>query len=437
MAVLRKDLCADALVGSIRKSFSKIPDERNRRSISMPDILMSGYAIFSLKYPSLLAFDKERTMEEPCSGNMHSLFGISQIPSDTYLREVIDEVDPSTFRPIFKNLFSVVQRGKVLRDFAYLDDHFLVSMDGTGLFSSNEVHCASCMVKQSKADGKSYYHQMLGMVMVHPDRKAVLPLCPEPILNPDGQAKNDCERNAAQRLLKKFREDHPKLKTIILEDGLASNAPHIRTLKELNLSFILGAKPGDHAHLFELADLAGTAELCLELTGENGIVHRFRFINDLELNASSPDVRVNLLRYEQFEPKTSKTTKWSWVTDLNLSEQNVYKIMRAGRARWRIENETFNTLKNQGYNFEHNYGHGKKHLCTNFAMLMFLAFAVDQIQLIACKSFQEARQRCSTFYQYCAEILACFRQFSIPNWHALLQYIAKPIRIPLPQAPPS
>jgi hypothetical protein len=65
-----------------------------------------------------------------------------------------------------------------------------------------------------------------------------------------------------------------------------------------------------------------------------------------------------------------------------------YQIMRAGRARWKIENETFNTLKNQGYNLEHNYGLGKEYLSMNFVKIMMLAFLVDQAQQLCCALFQ-------------------------------------------------
>ncbi len=58
--------------------------------------------------------------------------------------------------------------------------------------------------------------------------------------------------------------------------------------------------------------------------------------------------------------------------------------MRTGRCRWKVENETFNTLKNQGYNLEHHYGHGKQHLASVLGMLMILMFLVDQIQETSC-----------------------------------------------------
>ena len=81
---------------------------------------------------------------------------------------------------------------------------------------------------------------------------------------------------------------------------------------------------------------------------------------------------------------------FSWITDFELTTDTVEKIMRGGRARWKIENETFNTLKNQGYHFEHNYGHGKKSLSVVLAMVMMLAFLVDQTQQLCCPLFQAA-----------------------------------------------
>ena len=109
-------------------------------------------------------------------------------------------------------------------------------------------------------------------------------------------------------------------------------------------------------------------------------------MNDVPLNASRADVRVNFIEY--WEVGQDQVQHFSWVTDLRVSKRNVYKLMRGGRARWKIEHETFNTLKNQGDNFEHNYGHGEQHLSVVFATLMMLAFLVDQTQQLCCALFQ-------------------------------------------------
>ena len=121
-------------------------------------------------------------------------------------------------------------------------------------------------------------------------------------------------------------------------------------------------------------------------TAPQGWSHRFRFVNDRPLNAARTDVRVHFIEY--WEVGDDKVQHFSWVTDLRVSKRNVYHLMRGGRARWKIENETFNTLKNQGYHFEHNYGHGEQHLSVVFAMLMMLAFLVDQTQQLCCALFQ-------------------------------------------------
>ncbi len=208
---------------------------------------------------------------------------------------------------------------------------------------------------------------------------------PEPIVQPDGTAKNDCARHAAKRFMAKLRQDHPHLQCIITEERLSSNAPHIETLHDYGCHSILGVKEGDHASWFkhvQAAEDAGRVTASERHDRAAGVIHRFRFVNDVPLNASRADVRVTCIEYGELGPAQSQHC--SWVTDLRVSKRNVYTLMRGGRARWKIANETCNTLKNQGDNFEHNYGHGEQHLSVVFAMLMMLAFVVDQTQQLCC-----------------------------------------------------
>jgi hypothetical protein len=235
----------------------------------------------------------------------------------------------------------------------------------------------------------TYSPQMLGAALIHPDRRAVIPLMPEPMVKHDGTEKNDGERHAAKRLIVKLRQDHPHLKLIVTEDSLSSNAPPIQVLQDHNLHYILGVKEGDHASLFEhvaAAEQAGRVTYYDRDDAETGLRHRFRFVSDLPLNEAHADLRVNFL--ECWEWDGDQVQHCSWVTDLCVHKGTVYQLMRGGRARWRIENETFNTLKNQGDHFEHNDGHGSQHLSVVFAVLMMLAFFVDQVQPLCCPLFQ-------------------------------------------------
>ncbi|MGA2069456.1 MAG: hypothetical protein ABSG86_31180 [Thermoguttaceae bacterium] len=249
---VRKQLSADALYALLREGFARIPDHRQPTSpIPLGDALLSAFALFALKDPSLLAFEDRRSDE-----NMKALFGIGAIPSDTQMREILDPLDPEHLRPVFGDVFRRLQRGKALEPFAYYSGAYLLSLDGTGYFSSRKIHCPSCQVKEHKDGTVTYGHQMLAAVIVHPNIKEVIPLAPEPIQKQDGSTKNDCERNAARRLLAKIRREHPRLKLIVVEDGLASNGPHVRDLIESDMHFILGVKPGDHAFLFEQVEAA-------------------------------------------------------------------------------------------------------------------------------------------------------------------------------------
>src|SRR5215470_7396341 len=301
-------------------------------------------------------FDKERA-----EGNLHTIYGIERVPCDTHMRAILDPVSPKVLRPVFKSVFRQLQRGKALEPMTFLDGHYLLALDGTVYFASKTIHCASCLHRVHRNGSITYAHQMLGAAIIHPDVRAVIPLMPEPIGQPDGTDKNDCERNAAKRFVVKLRQDHPHLKFIVTEDSLSSNAPHIETLHQHHLHYIFGVKEGDHAFLFQqiqAAEHAGRVTSYARHDRAAGLVHRFRFVNDVSLNASNPDVRVNFIEY--WEMGDNKVQHFSWVTDLRVHKRNVFHLMRGGRARWKIENETFNTLKNQGYNFEHNYGHGEQ-----------------------------------------------------------------------------
>jgi hypothetical protein len=338
------------------------------------------------------------------------------------MREILAPVSPKVLRPVFKSIFRQLQRGKALEPMVFLDGHSLLALDGTEYFSSKTIHCASCLQKVHRNGAITSFHQMLGAAIIHPDLRAVIPLMPEPIVRHDGTAKNDCERNATKRFLAKLRQDHPHLKFIVTEDSLSSNAPHIETLHAHGLHYILGVKAGDHASLFQhvqAAEHAGRVTYYDRHDRAAGLVHRFRLINDVPLNASNAEVRVNFIEY--WEIGQDKVQHFSWVTDLRVNKRNVFHLMRGGRARWKIENETFNTLKNQGYHFEHNYGHGEQHLAVVFAMLMMLAFLVDQAQQLCCPLFQAVWTKLGSKRMLWERLRALFYDYAFASMRQLFE----------------
>jgi hypothetical protein len=429
---VRKRLSADALHALLRAGFRRIPDHRKEGSaIALVDALMSAFAMFSLKDPSLLAFDQRRHDQ-----NLHHLYGIGQVPSDTQMREILDPLDPEQLRPVFADVFRELQRGKALEGLVFLEGCYLLLLDGTGYFSSPTIHCDACLQKVNKQTGEvRYQHQLLGVALAHPDHREVIPLAPEPIVQQDGSTKNDCERNAAKRLLRKIRQEHPRLPLIVVEDGLASNGPHVRELIDLRMHFILGVKPGDHALLFQEVVAAIDEDRVTTVSWQDGdVLCEIDFVNDVPLNESNQDLRVNFLQYAEYGPEGEQRKYFTWITDLRIQRSNARLLVRGGRARWKIENETFNTLKNQGYHYEHNYGHGKQHLSVVFAMLMMLAFLVDQVQQLCCPLFQAVWKKLGSKRALWDNLRSHFRHFTFQSmkhlYEVMLYDLAKEVPAP-------
>lgn len=212
---LRKHLNADDIFHGLRAGFEKITDHRNKNTtIPLPDVLMSAFAMFSLKDQSLLAFDQRRKQG---GHNLRTIFGIGSIPCDTSIRHILDGLKPIDLRPAFKDIFARMQRAKILEKYIYMDDCYLLSLDGTGYFSSPKLNSPACLEKTNKKTKEviGHYIYMLGASIVHPGRTEVIPLCLEPIKKQDGEDKNDCERNAAKRWLRDFRREHPHLQVIL------------------------------------------------------------------------------------------------------------------------------------------------------------------------------------------------------------------------------
>jgi hypothetical protein len=411
----------DALLQCLRQRFEKLPEQRRCPDYSLADTLMAGLALFALKDPSLLAFS-HRALDH----NLRRVFGLQAVPSDTQMRAILDELDPVALRPAFRDVFRTLQRGKVLEPFVFLHGCYLIALDGVEYFCSPKVHCDHCLTRQHHNGDTDYYHQMLAAALVHPDFSEVIPLAPEPIQRQDGQTKNDCERNAARRWLKHFRREHPHLPVIITEDALSSNAPHIRDLRAARCHFILGVKPGDHAYLFEQVYdrvLGEQAQMWQETEARTGVQRHYLFVNGVRLNEANQEVLVNFLRYVESDTQ-GQEHEWTWVTDLRLTERDVAQGVRGGRARWRIENETFNTLKNQGYHFEHNYGHGNQHLAVVFALLMLLAFLVDQVQQRSNPLFRRAWERKGSKKELWEAVRHLFASFAVSSMRAIYEAIA-------------
>jgi hypothetical protein len=431
---IKKHLSFSALRKSVGEVFGRIDDRRQSGKVdfTLHDCLMSALAMMFFQDPSVLSFQR-RMQERMHCNNLKTMFGVEAIPSDAVLRKTVDLVDTANINPCFSILFEHLQRGKQLLPYQLNSGHYLMALDGSQYFSSEKINCPNCLTYKGTKSKLRYSHQVLQAVMLHPAMRQVIPLAPEPIIKADGETKNDCERSAGKRLIGKIRAAHPKLKIMITGDGLYSNQPFIDALKSHAMSFVLVAKPTDHKVLFqwveELEALNGVEHM--QLCEPKGRRHHYRWVNQVPLNGTPDADQVNFFEY-WLKVDQKVTYHNSWVTDQTVSKQNIVELVKAGRARWKIENETFNTLKNQGYHLEHNFGHGSQHLSNNFFVLNLLAFSIHQILELCDRGYQYCRSKFSSRKEFWNNLRIVIRVMLFTDFDHLLRNTADPPEVMAP-----
>lgn len=379
--------CFDELYEEVLlPKFSSITDARGEnKSYSQVDALKSGFALYSLKSPSLFSFQQHTKAE---AHNMREIYKIETAPSDNGLRKILDKVSSEELREVFSDIVAWTKKNGVLEQFRTKDNRYIMSIDGVQHFKSKSIDCPHCLSRNHADGSRTNYHAMLSAVIVHPDLREVIVADNEPIIKQDGDGKNDCERNAAKRMLENLRKTYEGEEIVFTMDALYACAPIIDLIRlSDSWHYIINVKKDGNKALFRQfieREADGDIERKVYKSGKEEII--LSYANGLSLNDSAKDTRCNLL-YCVSKNKKGEQTDFSWVTNLPLNDQNVVEYMRIARSRWKIENEVFNTLKNQNYQFEHNFGHGYENLCTNFAYLMMAAFTIDQLMQLTFKIF--------------------------------------------------
>ena len=336
---VRKDLSKPGLLQVVRSGFDQVVDPVEGRKFVTSECLMAGLAVFLEKHASLLPY--ERSMREGSQGsNLLRLYGLKQVLCDTTMRRRLDRISPVQLRKAFQQVLQCAQRGKVLSRMMSWRGHYLVAVDGTGTFSSRQVHGPCCLQMQHRDGSTSYVHQQLCAVMVHPDRRQVLPMAVEAIGNGDGSAKNDCERNAWARLVPKLASLYPRMKQVVLADGLFSHGPPIRLLQQHGLRFLLAARSGDHPHLQKQLDGSQVPWFADPSPEGQERDRRLRVVRHLERNAANPDLKIQVLQCsERRTQDRDGRREFTWVTDLSVNPPTpatwLEQLAAAGKLRTR------------------------------------------------------------------------------------------------------
>ena len=410
----------------LRACFAGLPDPRRGRNrrYAMADVAMAALSVFFMQSPSFLAHQRALA-EAGGRSNAHTLFGLARIPCDNHIRQLLDGVPTAHFDAQFHALAGNLDAHGALAPMRRLGGRALVALDGTEFFRSRKIRCDNCSTRERSDGGTEHYHQMLAATVVAPGHARVLPLPPEFVQPQDGAAKQDCERQAVKRWLQRHGDRCAALRPVYLGDDLYACQPVCRAMLDAGGDFLLTCKQPSHKTLYEYLD--GIRLPTRRATNGNGSrrrVHRYRWMTDLPIRDGDDALRVNWLEIVSSKADGTVTYRGAFVTNLDVDRGTVAELADCARARWKIENETFNVLKQHGYHLEHNFGHGNDTLAGVLVVLNLLAFALHTACELAETLWQQARRRLGTRRRLFEHLRTLAEYHVFPSWNALVVLLA-------------
>ena len=395
---MKKKLQLPALLNSLRSAAAHFPDKRKGDNIqySLDTFAMTAFSAFFMQCPS---FNSHKILTDQLekNGNALNLFGLEKIPSHNQTRGMLDGVSPDHLIPVFDDVFKSLDRSGILRGLHGFENDILIALDGAQYFSSKTICCENCSKKKHRDDTVTYHHSVLMPAIVVPWDNIAIPLAPEFIKPQDGSRKQDCEVNAGKRWLEDFRRRHKKVSATILGDDLYSRQPMCEKVLENRLNFIFVCKPSSHSTLYEwINQLDKGGDLDIKTVRRwNGKFYEkyvYKYANSVPLRDGEDALFVNWLEINVVNEVNNEILyQNSFITNHKITEKNTEVVASGGRCRWKVENEDINTLKNHGYNLEHNYGHGEKFLSSFLASLVIIAFLFHTVLNIVNEKYKVLR----------------------------------------------
>ena len=340
----------DRLIAALRRYSQTLPDGRSGKNTtySMSDFVLAAFAPFFMQSPSFLAH--QRFLETGQGrNNCQTLFGVDKIPCDNQVRAMLDPVEPIHFYPMFADIMAELQQSGGLDAMRCLDGHMLIALDGTEYHCSQDVHCPNCSHRRRGKDKTEYFHTMLAATVVAPGHDRAVPLEPEFIVPQDGHEKQDCESRAARRWLAAHGAQYRRFDPVYLGDDLFSRQPICEAVLAEGGHFLFVCKPDSHQAIEEFRAGIPLDTLSVRTRrGKKWTTYRYQWLCDVPLRGDADAIKVNWFSIEISDDEGTVTYRNSFITDMAVRRANVAAMAEAGRARWKVENEAFNTLKNQG-----------------------------------------------------------------------------------------
>ena len=418
------------MLGFLRQSLEGVPEHRKGRNIQyqIAEAGLGAFSVFYMQSPSFLAHQRDMQRQKGVN-NAQGLFGVERIPSDGQIRNLLDPVDLAHLREPFWAIYRRLEEGGFLEAYAGIDGTRLISLDGSQYFSSQEIHCPNCRVTV-REENTYYSHLVMLAVLSAPGQSQVLSLDPEFITPQDGYEKQDCEQQAIKRWVKRNAPRFAPWRVTILADDLHCHQPLCEQLLEQQMHFILTCKPESHPTLYEelalLEQVAGAISTRI-VRCWNGRYHErwvYRWAEQVPLRGDAKTLLVSWCELTLYhETRGQPLYHCAWATDHALDAERVVEVVANGRSRWKVENEGFNVLKNHGYSFEHNYGHGQQQLSMVLLSFLLLAFLFHSVLDLTCPMYQAVRRELGARRTFFNDLRALTRYLYFPSWEQLLTFM--------------
>lgn len=433
----------ETIIEVMKSKLEELPDNRkpsNATKYDVYDAVLSAFSVFFMQSPSFLSYEQDRKRERG-KNNLENLFGVHETPSTNQIKNIVDLIPPNEMGKIFWTVYEKLVDLDYLDDFQSINGTFLCGMDGTEYHSSYKVSCENCNRKQ-KGEKTLCTHNVIAPVLVAPGRSDVVPLAPEFIWPQDGTEKEDCEQNAIKRWVEQNHHRFTPYTLTILADDLHSRQPTCELLLEKKMNFILVCKESSHPALYEEVELLSRLDdgiSSLQKRAWNGRFHEithYRYASSLPLRAGKDALRVNWCEVTVINEQTGELLyKSAFITNFPISDKNVAQIIRSGRARWKNENESHNTLKTHGYNIDHNFGHGERYLSMCLLCLNLLAFLTHTFMEISDTIYSAIRRELGARKTFWDDVRALTRYQTFDSWSHLMNFMFTQLELECPPPP--
>ena len=427
----------DALKAILSQRIAQLPDHRKQgpnTQYTIQDAALGAFGIFFTQSASFLEYQR-RLQHTQGRNNVRTLLDVEHLPCDNQVRTLLDPLAPSHLDTVFVEVFAGLEQHRMLTHFRVLGEQLLVALDGTTYFSSKAIHCPNCLTRQLTNGQTLYYHAAITPVIVCPGQSQVIALPPEYIMPQDGHAKQDCERAAGKRWLRKHAAQIAPHGVTLLGDDLYSNQPFCALALQEGYNFIVTCKPDSHPTFYERIafwQAADAIAACEEphWNGRFTEVTRVRYLNDVLLRSGDAAMSVNWVDLTVINATTGEQLYYnSWITNHRLTADNVVHVAQAGRGRWKIENENNNVLKTKGYHLEHNFGHGQQYLAAFLLSLNLLAFLFHTVLEWSDQPYALLRRVLARRQTFFHDMQALMRYMVFDHWDHLMAFMIRGLEL--------